>query len=269
MKLKTNILILFTLVLCSCNSSYVQIFETNSKSGLIKNETNYVYENDSVKITYSFWEDKGKMSFLVYNKLKKPLYIDWKKSSYISNTIKINYWDDVTTTNSVEMRQTFGVGYNLSSIRKYYISNSVGVSSSASSKPERITFIPPNSNYYRTQFNLLPIRELKIKDYQSIQKQSITNKSKTVKVFEKSITKDDSPLIFRNFITLSYNENFTNEFYVDNEFYVSKVIKLNSNQFENIARKENSSFGQRDENGRLIKISPYRDEKSFYLRIKQ
>lgn len=269
MKIKTTIFILFTLVFFSCSSSYVQVFETSSKNQLIKNETNYVYENDSVKITYSFWEDKGKMSFVVYNKLKKPLYIDWKKSSYISNTLKINYWEDVTTTNSVETRQTFGAANNLLSIRRYYISNSVGVSSSASSKPERITFIPPNSNYYRTQFSLLPIRELKVKDYQIRQKQSITNKSKTVKVFEKSISKEDSPLVFRNFITLSYNENFTNEFYVDNEFYVSKVIKLNSDQFENMARKENSSFVERDENGRLIKISPYRDEKAFYIKIKQ
>ena len=76
MKIKTTIFILFTLVFFSCSSSYVQVFETSSKNELIKNETNYVYENDSVKITYSFWEDKGKMSFIVYNKLKKPLYID-------------------------------------------------------------------------------------------------------------------------------------------------------------------------------------------------
>ena len=267
--MKTTIIILLTLIFFSCSSSYVQIFETTCRNELIQNEENFTYENDSVKITYSFWENKGRMSFVVYNKLKNPLYIDWKKSSYISNTLKINYWDDVTTTNSVETIQTFGVANNLLSIRNYYISNSIGISSSASSKPERITFIPPNSNYYRTQFSLLPIKELKVKDYQSIQKQSITNKSKTVKAFEKSVSKENSPLIFRNFITLSYNENFTNEFYVDNEFYVSKIMKVNSNQFETMARKENSSFVQRDENGRLIKINPYKDEKSFYIRIRQ
>lgn len=268
MKIKITILTLFTIILCSCSSSYVQVFETSSKNGIIKNESNYVYENDSVKITYSFWENKGKMSFVVYNKLKKPLYIDWKKSSYISNTLKINYWDDVTTTNTVESKTSFGSISNLS-IKKYYVENSVGVSSSTSSKPERITFIPPNSNYYRTQFSLFPIKELKIKDYRTVEKQSLLNSSKKTIVFEKSISKEESPLVFRNFISLSYNENFVNEFYVDNEFYVSKVTKVKSEQFEGFLRKENSSFYQKDEDGKYIHLRPFKDEKSFYIKLTQ
>jgi hypothetical protein len=268
MKLKIVILAMFTILLNSCSSNYVQVFETSSQNGQINRESNYVYENDSIKITYNFWEDKGKMSFIVYNKLKKPLYIDWKKSSYISNTTKINYWDDITTTNTVESKTSVGGTTNFA-LRKYYITNSVGVSSSASSKPERITFIPPNSNYYRTQFNLFPVKEFKIKDYQTIEKQSLINSSKTTDVFVKSLSKNESPLIFRNFITLSYNENFTNEFYVDNEFYVSKVTNVKPREFEGMLKKENSSFLQKDEEGKYIRVSPFRDEKSFFLKVRK
>lgn len=268
MKIKTILLAIIAIVFYGCSSNYIQVFETTSKNDKIKKEINYVYENDSVRITYGFWGDKGIMSFAVYNKLKKPLYIDWKKSSYISNTTKINYWDDVTTTNTVERRASVGVMNNLA-LRKYYVANSVGVTSSSSSKPERITFIPPNSNYYRTQFNLFPVKELKIKDFQKVEKASIVNKSKTITVFERSIARDESPLIFRNFITLSYSENFVTEFYVDNEFYVSKVTNVKPREFEGMLKKENSSFIQKDENGKYIRISPYKDEKSFYIKVRR
>jgi hypothetical protein len=271
MKIKSLIFCTIIFIFCSCSSSFVQVFETSTGNKNIKDESNYVYENDSIKITYNLWEDKGKMRFVVYNKLKKPLYIDWKKSSYISNTIKISYWEDVTTTNSAEARQTiienkkYNNGFN---IRKYYVSNSIGVSSSSSSKPEKITFIPPNSNYFRTQFKLFPTNELNVKDYNIIEISALNNKAKTEKAYQKNLSKNESPLVFRNFITMSYNENFTSEFYVDNEFYVSKVIKLNSNQFEAIKRKENSAFFETNEDGKLIKINPYKSEKSFYIKIK-
>lgn len=272
MKIKFLILSVILLLFSSCRSSYVQVFETTTDDINLVDEKNYIFENDSVRITYNFWEDKGKMSFVVFNKLKKPLYIDWKKSSYISNTIKINYWEDITTTNGIEARQTvidnrkYNNGFN---IKKYYISNSIGVSASATSKPEKITFIPPNSNYIRTQFKLLPIKELKIKNYEIIQVPNLIKADKFENAYIKKISKNESPLIFRNFITMSYNENFLTEFYIDNEFYVSKVTKIKSNQFEEIKRKDNSNaFFEKDENGKLIKINPYKVDKSFYIKIK-
>jgi hypothetical protein len=115
---------------------------------------NWVYENDSIKVTYSFWANKGVMSFEVYNKLDKPIYIDWKNSSFIYNGNKLNYWVD-------EQKSSFasyygGYYYNGPSIRS---SSSIGIQTTSGStvKPERITFLPPKSNFDRTQFYLLPI----------------------------------------------------------------------------------------------------------------
>ena len=62
--------------------TYVQVFDTNSTNAIIENDF-YVYENDTIKITYAFWHEQGLMTLGIYNKLKIPLYIDWKKSSYI------------------------------------------------------------------------------------------------------------------------------------------------------------------------------------------
>ncbi|CAN5387242.1 hypothetical protein BH09BAC1_BH09BAC1_10260 [soil metagenome] len=57
----------------------------------------YVYQNDSIAIIYSFWAEKGVLAFGIYNKLDRPIYFDWKKCSFVSNDIKLNYWDGKST----------------------------------------------------------------------------------------------------------------------------------------------------------------------------
>ena len=61
----------------SCKSS-VQVYETKSTNTSVENGLS-VYENDSLKITYSFWAENGLITFAIYNKLNVPLYVDWKK----------------------------------------------------------------------------------------------------------------------------------------------------------------------------------------------
>lgn len=83
--------------LSSCKTYYVYLFHTDSI--IPKDENNlYVFENDSVKLIYAFWENKGVVNFSIYNKLNVPLYVDWRKSSYIDNSVKLNYWEDEQTS---------------------------------------------------------------------------------------------------------------------------------------------------------------------------
>jgi hypothetical protein len=250
----------------SCGG-YVQVFETTSENKNLKVDNKYVYENDSIKITYNFWEDKGIMSFSIYNKLNKPLYIDWKKSSYVNNSVKLNYWEDIEISKSYE--RTAGVTYRSNSNNRFYISNYGGVTNSITSKPEKITFIPPKSNYIRSQFNILPISQLKIKNYTTIQIENLNKKGISDEILEKKLSKSETPLIFRNFITFSFTENFDNEFYVDNEFYISTVLKMKKSQFENFLYLNGSNFYEKDENGRPIRVNPYKKESSFYIKIDQ
>mgnify|MGYP000954995983 CR=1 FL=1 len=144
---------LIVLFILSCKN-YVQVYGTGVVNLNVENDY-YVYENDSLKITYTFWNEKGLMTFAIFNKLNKPLYIDWKKSSYIDNSVKLNYWVDEVSTKSTDYYQGY---YYKGPLLKpgYVISNSVGVSVSSTVKVERITFLPPKSNYYRSQFYILP-----------------------------------------------------------------------------------------------------------------
>src|SRR6187402_1014325 len=68
----------------------------------------FISENDSVKVVYDFNGRDLPVYLTVYNKLDRPLYIDWKISSLIIDGRSFNYMDDQAT---VEMTQT-GYGLN-------------------------------------------------------------------------------------------------------------------------------------------------------------
>src|SRR3990170_4099458 len=92
MKKITIIVVLFAL-LTSCAKQFIQVFDIGTTNTQLK-DGNYVFENDTLKITYSFWASKGIMSFSIYNKLNKPVYIDWENSSVVYNDKTLNYWVD-------------------------------------------------------------------------------------------------------------------------------------------------------------------------------
>lgn len=258
MKVKLFALFLFTLTLHNC-SPYIQVFDTSSENIGLTKENNYVLENDSIRVEYNFWEEKGIMSFAVYNKLKKPLYINWQKSSYVQNSNKLNYWEDELITKGTEKI--------VGRLNYYNFYAQTSVNHSITSKPEKLTFIPPNSNYVKRTFHILPIKELMVKNYSSITVPVINHKYKKKKAFQKKFNKSDSPVSFRNFLTLSYDENFKDEFYVDNEFYISQVTKLRKRQFQDKVFIEGKKFYEKDEYGRYIIHCPYKNGKSFYLTI--
>ena len=56
----------------------------------------FEYENDTISVTYSFWEMNGTIEMLIRNKLNQPIYIDWKKCSFITGETKHDYWDGTT-----------------------------------------------------------------------------------------------------------------------------------------------------------------------------
>jgi hypothetical protein len=255
--MKIIIYLSFLTVLLSGCKSYIQVFETKATNAEKEGEF-YVYETDTLKITYAFWAKKGILSFAVYNKLDEPIYIDWKKSSYIDNSNKLNYWVDEEISKSASY---YGGYFYSGPLLKpgFSINKGVGTVSGSKIKAERITFIPPKANYYRSQFHLLPISHYKF-DIDAEYTDTIRNDKpkKTTRVYHKEFTKQNSPLVFRNFLAFSLTEDFENEFYVDNEFYLSNMVEMDYRHFV---------FQEKDENGNYINIRPYKKRTSFYLYV--
>jgi hypothetical protein len=69
-------------------------------------------------------------------------------------------------------------------------------------------------------------------------------KSKKTTIYAKVFNRNNSPLIFRNFMTISTSENFLKEAYVDNEFYVKEIQLIDKRHFERwkIDAKGNSIY---------------------------
>lgn len=198
----------------------IQIFETQTNNTKLK-EDYYVYETDTVRISYNFWAKNGVVEMEIYNKLDKPIYVDWKSSAFIYNGTKLNYWEDETISNSTGI---YG-GY----FYKGPLTSQLGahVSTTVTQKPEKITFIPPNSNYYRSQFYLMPISYYELSlNTQSVVVPRKDNPKKMTTVYSQDFSSENSPLKFRNFLAFSLFENCTSLFYTDNGFYLSAIKEM-------------------------------------------
>jgi hypothetical protein len=176
---------LWSVFFCSCGARYT-LYHTDCNNSINKADSMYVFENDTVRIAYDFWQNKGKMSFSIYNKLGIPIFIDWKNSALIINDNKYAYWVEKETRNGT---------------RKGYVSNSASFSTenSVAVKDERVSSIPPHSKIRKIASDKL--------------RRTVNPKI------------DDFKMTFRNFIAISTTEDVKLDNYVDNEFVVVKVEK--------------------------------------------
>jgi hypothetical protein len=197
------------------------------------------------------------MSFSVYNKLDKPIYIDWKNSSFVFNDHKLDYWmDEVKTTQVGYYKQYSYYGPLLTPFS--FVDEGIQVSTSNSVKPERITFVPPKSFTNKSQFYLFPdniyiFSEKKNKTYE---KRNDKPRKKTI-VFTDTFNYGDSPLRFRNYLAISFEENSQKFQFIDNAFYLSSVKEMDLLHFRGkwIKDKQIGSYYER----------PYRKRNSFFI----
>lgn len=242
-----------------CTKSYIQIFDTNGLNSKLSDGF-WVFETDTIKGTYSFWASQGVMSFSIYNKMDAPIYIDWKNSSFIYNSNKLNYWIDEQHSKLVSYYG--GYYYNGPLLMPgFTITEGVKASMSTTTRPERVTFIPPRSYYNRSQFYLMPIDYFKF-DNNAMEKKIVPRFDKPQKnttIYELNYGYVNTPLKFRNFITVSFSENTSNYFFIDNEFYLSSVKEL-----EYWYYRGNRIKGK---DGKIDYTKPYKKMHSFYIKI--
>lgn len=259
------------LFLASC-STQIRLTETESvgKDAVV----NSVCENEDIKVTYDFWAENGVTYFSLYNKADKPMYIDWKRSVFVYNDWKNNYWVEKSTTETYLVPT--GTGKNITYERK-----------SSTVTAERYTFIPPHTyvsvpmTYVimssAAQVNTESTGDNKMKmtitDNLKADKTAVKEKIPSttgkgnVTVYTKTYDKDNSPCKFRNFLTYSFNENFSTEKHIENEFFVKKHTQMNSKNFLGKSQKVklNVKMGGSKSKGKVkVFDSPYRKGTSWY-----
>ena len=230
------------LLLSGCSKSYMQIFDTEAK-GVPNINDQWVYEDDTVSIAYSLWASGGTMSFAIYNKTDRPLFIDWKNSALIINDQKLSYWADRSVTSSSGTSTSSSYAYSTTNAESpifdwSYVLQSLTTTRGSFQtqgvmvKEERITSLPPHSyvgmNRYRFREELWKFNGPNARTV-DVPK---ANGHGYSSVSEEDFRSDTSPLRIRNFVALSFSETMDSVFYVDNSFWVSRVREMGYKNFQ-------------------------------------
>jgi hypothetical protein len=242
--IKTIYLLTFILSFSAC-TKYAQIFNAKStSSSLILSDNNFpVFENDTIRIVYSFWAEGGNMSFAIFNKYSRPIYIDWKKCAYILNGQKFDYFQESVTSTSLSNDISYSDIFGRV--------NTVGVQNNKLVKSERVIFIPPNSGVKLSTYQISDLT-YHLSNFK-IAKTGI----KTTGEYNIKIGKEDHSVNFRSFITYSTTEDFRNEQFIDNGFFVESITICKMNSF---VKKTGV-----DKKGNPIFTYPKEQANKFYL----
>ena len=196
---------------CSPTAQLVTLRGNNVKAAA----EGLVLDNDSLTLRYNFSSERGQMAMTLVNKLDRPLYVDWKRSAFIIGQDKIDYWHDVA---SVDLStSTYGGRYS-----RY----SIGSVNGTITKDDQVGFIPPKTRLDKRQFIVMPSGTLQLSGKPEIVQQQDywhPTRKKPLLINVYNYAADQSPLQFRNYLTLSTDKDFKTEFIIDTKFWASDV----------------------------------------------
>jgi len=261
-------------ILWGCSSTTVfQRLDVNSTD--CKYQDGYLsFESDTLRVVYLFWAENGIMAVFIHNKTNSPLYVDWKKCSFITGEIKHDYWDESTTISTFSSSTTLAeektnamasAAFWFSHLIQNNLVSSTGSAQASSSstsnwfqqtfsgsvthisKSERITFIPPHTTISPLAYRLVPSvtslggsknaktqdTSLYVLEYQQgkvLRGRQPTQKKEHMLVA--SYSPQNSPFMFRSFLTYSQDEKFSTEHYLDSHFFVERILELPMEAFD-------------------------------------
>ena len=176
----------------------------------------YVSENDSVKIIYTFAGLHGPVTIDFYNKLDIPLYVDWSRSALVLDSQRISYWRDEG--------RLLATGYGNEVHWNPYINSTRMALSGTIFHDEKKSFIPPQSNI--TVSTVILSKDLvNISPLDSFKWVKLRTVSGFVNAKRYNYSSVNSPISFRSFLAYSPDEDFSNPVYTDHYSWVSDIIR--------------------------------------------
>ena len=222
MRFKISFLLLFG-VLFSCTPQMQLVTLKPTNPGL--DEKTFVYQDSLIKVTYDFYSPNGALNYRLYNKSQSPIFIDWKNSMYIaSSDKKYAYWNDESNIDG--QIQVTSVEF------ANWLSSGSGTISGTIKKTERITFLPSNTEIRVSKFKINGGKKFVPGENKEIisEKNNWEKNDKTTEILLYKYTADNSPLNFRNYLTISTTEDFKNPKYYDFGFWISGIQEMSAKQ---------------------------------------
>lgn len=227
-----SVLALLTSVLVSCSTYQVNVLSSTNTTKDDKTGV-FNFENDSVKITYSFSGNNAPVSIQVFNKLDKPLYVDWQRSAAIIGDDAVSYQPNRVNISGNYDGQTYSWQNRPRSFLNNYSSTS-GTVSAVADLPKNTTFLPPHSQISNVPIVLTKDRfHLPDSGFRKEKINLFTGDFATrTEIQTADFIKDNSPLKFKSYLTLyTQDGNEIKPMAYQHEFYVSKIINTTTEPY--------------------------------------
>lgn len=230
----------------SCTTYYYSTIHSNDRKVEKIANGDFVQENDTVSITYCFYGEELPIEITIYNKLDRPLFLDWQQSALVV--------EEAATGRHNQSADTRGEMYsNTYTYRDYLFphtnyNETFGNFAGESNTPEGIAFIPPKSMINSTPITLANLLFDRIPNEAYTKVKYATNDTSLKNVKEITFTEENSPLRFRSYLTLyTIAENGSREKPIVSEqsFYISQLIKsggLSPNEVPAYTQKRGDFF---------------------------
>ena len=229
MKTITFTLVMLLLTLNGCLKYQYLTLKSDVKE--IGNE--FVIENDTLLLKYGFKGEGGPIHIYAFNKLDKPIFIDWTKSAIIRNDKSESYVTGQSTISGMVKGGSYSVGNN-------YSINSARLNGTISTDPG-ISFIPPKTfietSHITIRNDFVDLAQSKVE-----KKEIATNSGMSSIAKSAYYDESNSPVKFRSFITLSVNDDLSHSFHFDNRFWASEVTETLATPDEIIHKKGNQFY---------------------------
>ncbi|HVV04754.1 MAG TPA: hypothetical protein VHC96_11065 [Puia sp.] len=207
---------LILLAVSSCSTTY-QYVTLNSPEVPKNDKKEFSYENDSMRLTYNFHGEGGPVGMTVFNKMDKPLFVNWKKSFVIHDGQAVCLFN-----NRVEVKGVID-GYSYRGIVPGTRVTS-GNLYATFDLPEGMDMIPPGSYITKSlQALVQPTPVYNTRFMENTRAEKVTDFSGvTYKYRRYSFDQSASPLQFKSYLTFVAGTN-PQEFAVSHSFYAQEV----------------------------------------------
>jgi hypothetical protein len=215
-----NIFIFFASVVLLSSCKAYQLSTIASTDTRIDSTGVFKVENDSLALSYNFKGENEPINIEIYNKLNEPVYVDWAKSALIAADKAYTYANDVINIEGTTSSSSFQYGRRGSTV------SDGSISATAKLNPNE-SFIPPHSKITRTIYVLKNV-EMAAPQHAEFRKTFLNYDDGSGQAAAKRVAFDpaNTPLTFKSYLTLyTANENKTKTFTMEQQFYVSGMIK--------------------------------------------
>ncbi len=176
----------------------------------------HVLENDTLMIKYRFHGENCLVTIAIQNKLDIPLYVDWKRSAVVMNGESHTYWNDKAIIHGT----VHGTGIEATPLASSDDATFIG----EMIRDESVSFVPPRS-FKETSMITIQKEFLRLPGNKADHREEYIIEGTPVDGLHYDFFREESPFVYRSFLTLSTSPTFSNHFTYENEFWLSEVFQ--------------------------------------------